>query len=521
MVKPGLLAHSGTSTVLVRKRGMDRLAHGGPSLSVKDSDDDGESTHALLGQPGTGDDPAVPHDGEGELFTAVQLSEATAEHYMDKGSMHIGTGTAVAIIPKLVDGQAVQLEDGSTAYISNTYKEGSTVIHLEDGSTAYITSEPPDGLIFAGNLDGCSTASTIDGCIVSKKMNPRAVHPSASGGGDRHFKCEFDGCGKTFATGYGLKSHTRVHTGEKPYKCPHDDCEKSFKTSGDLQKHVRTHTGERPFTCPFEGCGRSFTTSNIRKVHIRTHTGERPYTCDAEGCGKAFASATNYKNHIRIHSGEKPYVCSVEGCNKRFTEYSSLYKHHVVHTHTKPYTCSHCGKNYRQTSTLAMHRRTTHGEDDAGDELMPQQIQILNPGTAVGPFDAQQVKRLKLATAASGGHSVVVNPSQHSTVVGDGRCLVTGSGTSALQGQPIAIANVGATGQDHQIYIVTNPAFQVIPQLSQSHLAKLNDPNSEPGDTIVVDEGDQLQHSPSAQQAGGALLVAGYSGDSSVPAHHD
>ncbi|CAL1289453.1 unnamed protein product, partial [Larinioides sclopetarius] len=153
--------------------------------------------------------------------------------------------------------------------------------------------------------------------------------------GDRPFKCTIEGCGKAFATGYGLKSHTRVHTGETPYKCP--------------------------------GCNRAFTTSNIRKVHLRTHTGERPYICKEEGCGRAFASATNYKNHIRIHTGEKPYVCSVTGCNKRFTEYSSLYKHHVVHTHSKPYVCSFCGKTYRQTSTLAMHKRTAHGVLDQNE----------------------------------------------------------------------------------------------------------------------------------------------------------
>ena len=63
-------------------------------------------------------------------------------------------------------------------------------------------------------------------------------------------------------------------------------------------------------------------------------------------------------------AGEKPYVCTVQGCGKRFTEYSSLYKHHVVHTHSKPYTCSYCGKTYRQTSTLAMHKRTAHGEGE-------------------------------------------------------------------------------------------------------------------------------------------------------------
>lgn len=66
--------------------------------------------------------------------------------------------------------------------------------------------------------------------------------------------------------------------------------------------------------------------------------------------------------------GEKPYACMVPGCGKCFTEYSSLYKHHVVHTHCKPYTCNTCGKTYRQTSTLAMHKRTVHGELEAMDD---------------------------------------------------------------------------------------------------------------------------------------------------------
>ncbi|NWR46520.1 ZNF76 protein, partial [Regulus satrapa] len=320
------------------------------------------------------------------------------------------------------DGQPVVLEDGSMAFIHSTAKESYEpgtfqAVQLEDGSTAYIHRPvivAPGSTILQvqteTGLEELAGEEEDDGFDVDtinalqkygrKDLQEEEVQNHRKGQqvgskafrcgykgcgrlyttahhlkvherahtGDRPYTCDFPSCGKAFATGYGLKSHVRTHTGEKPYKCPEDMCSKAFKTSGDLQKHIRTHTGERPFKCPFVGCGRSFTTSNIRKVHIRTHTGERPYMCAEPGCGRGFTSATNYKNHMRIHTGEKPYLCTVPGCGKRFTEYSSLYKHHVVHTHCKPYTCSSCGKTYRQTSTLAMHKRSSHGELEATEE---------------------------------------------------------------------------------------------------------------------------------------------------------
>ena len=93
------------------------------------------------------------------------------------------------------------------------------------------------------------------------------------------------------------------------------------------------------------------------KCHVAD---EKLYVCKIECCVIGEKPCVyEVKCHI---IGEKPYVCEVEGCGKRFTEYSSLYKHNVVHTQAKPYACEHCGKNYRQTSTLAMHKRTAHGE---------------------------------------------------------------------------------------------------------------------------------------------------------------
>ncbi|RUS89912.1 hypothetical protein EGW08_002353 [Elysia chlorotica] len=404
-----------------------------------------------------------------------------AHHKEDPGSED------QAALPKFVEGQTIKLEDGSTALLQATradaMNEGYQAIQLEDGSTAIISHSQAESLFsnavhqldaslhldqltnqtMLAAVDRQSEKALVIGDKAFKCMfedcgrfytthHHLKVH-ERSHTGDRPFQCEFPNCGKSFATGYGLKSHNRVHTGEKPYPCPYTDkgCEKAFKTSGDLQKHVRTHTGERPFKCPFEGCTQSFTTSNIRKVHIRTHTGERPYICDVEGCGRAFASATNYKNHIRIHTGEKPYVCNIRGCGKRFTEYSSLYKHHVVHTHTKPYTC-HCGKTYRQTSTLAMHKRTAHGEDGT-ITITPQENESEEPPSkkrlikaeAVNPEPSSQEQGHLLVNASDGSQMVLLTHNINSSTA-----ISTTTTTSNTTGSSLDDSSDSNTQQAHQ-----------------------------------------------------------------------
>uniref|UniRef100_A0A8C5T1I8 Transcription factor IIIA n=1 Tax=Malurus cyaneus samueli TaxID=2593467 RepID=A0A8C5T1I8_9PASS len=524
---------------------------------------------------------------------AVTLGDGTAAYLQQAGRGE-----------KLIEGQVIELEDGTTAYIHQVtvekeavaFEDGQPVV-LEDGSMAFIHSTAKDnyepGTFEAVQLEDGSTAyihrpvivapgSTIlevqteagleelageeedDGFDVDtinalqqygrKDLQEEEVHNHRKGQqvgsrafrcgykgcgrlyttahhlkvherahtGDRPYTCDFPSCGKAFATGYGLKSHVRTHTGEKPYKCPEDMCSKAFKTSGDLQKHIRTHTGERPFKCPFVGCGRSFTTSNIRKVHIRTHTGERPYMCPEPGCGRGFTSATNYKNHMRIHTGEKPYLCTVPGCGKRFTEYSSLYKHHVVHTHCKPYTCSSCGKTYRQTSTLAMHKRSSHGELEATEEseqaLYEQQQLEAAAAAEEGPLKGQHIAFLsemeedeeedavptQVSLISQDGTEQVSLSQEELQALGSAISVVTQSGALAVSEEELAGGHTGTVtvantdGTEAQVTIVASGAVvseeSDIAPLCHQQVALLATPN---GTHIAV----QLEEQQSLEEA--------------------
>ncbi|XP_062327934.1 zinc finger protein 143a isoform X3 [Osmerus eperlanus] len=338
----------------------------------------------------------------------IQLEDRSAAHYVSKtDETSKWTSSPLCDVIgsdglRLENGQAVQLEDGTIAYIQTpreTYGQNTLqAVQLEDGTTAYIQHTvhmPQSNTILATQADG-TVSDFNDGTIDPETISvleqyaskveadkpatnsgimetdqdetvPMQVHERVHTSGQPYL-CHFKGCGKKYGTGYDLKSHLKTHTGETPYRCQELTCRRSFRTSGQLLAHVRTHTGERPFSCPFEGCGRTFIASNARKVHIRKHTGERPYTCAEPGCGRSFTSTGSYRSHIRIHTGEKPYLCTVPGCDKRFTEYSTLYKHHEVHIPFNPYSCNHCGKSYKTISSLARHKLTAHQNAEVIEE---------------------------------------------------------------------------------------------------------------------------------------------------------
>ncbi|XP_026686006.1 Krueppel-like factor 7 [Diaphorina citri] len=57
--------------------------------------------------------------------------------------------------------------------------------------------------------------------------------------GEKPYKCQWEGCGWSFARSDELTRHYRKHTGAKPFKCLH--CERGFSRSDHLALHMKRH----------------------------------------------------------------------------------------------------------------------------------------------------------------------------------------------------------------------------------------------------------------------------------------
>lgn len=55
------------------------------------------------------------------------------------------------------------------------------------------------------------------------------------------------------------------------FRCDHEGCDKSFRNSHHLKSHMLSHTGARPYTCSESACGRTFAKRNSWKLHLAKH----------------------------------------------------------------------------------------------------------------------------------------------------------------------------------------------------------------------------------------------------------
>uniref|UniRef100_A0A1Q3EXF7 Putative c2h2-type zn-finger protein n=1 Tax=Culex tarsalis TaxID=7177 RepID=A0A1Q3EXF7_CULTA len=209
--------------------------------------------------------------------------------------------------------------------------------------------------------------------------------------GIRPYKCDYEGCGRTYFSRNDLRTHSKRHQ-ISYHVC--EICGRNIKGVEWFRRHVKTHTEGPQFTC--EVCGSKFRRKAQLQTHMVTHTGLTPHECAT--CGKRFALKYNLEAHVKRHQKrEEPEPDNKEAKEQEKTE--EVKKENVPEKRTWKYyvkpdpsgkkhhvTCETCGQS--------IHKREMEGHVNKHLGRRPYSCDI--PGCTLAFYGLRGIKEHKM-----------------------------------------------------------------------------------------------------------------------------